>query len=107
MPEIGAEGQARLGRSRVLCVGAGGLGCANLPYLAGAGIGHLTIVDHDRVDRSNLQRQVLFGESLGRLKAEAAAERLTDLNPDISIEAQPTRLDPGNIEVLFNRHDLI
>lgn len=108
VPEIGAQGQARLARARVLCIGAGGLGCASLPYLAGAGVGHLTIVDHDRVDRSNLQRQVLFGEScLDRPKADAAAERLADLNPDITIEAQATRLDAGNIEALFGRHDLV
>jgi len=108
VPEIGNEGQARLAAARVLCIGAGGLGCATLPYLAGAGVGHLTIVDHDRVERSNLQRQVLFGESsLGRAKADAAAERLADLNPDITIEAMATRLDAGNIEALFCRHDLI
>lgn len=108
VPEIGRQGQARLAGARVLCIGAGGLGCASLPYLAGAGIGHLTIVDHDRVDRSNLQRQVLFGESsIGRAKADAAAERLADLNPDITIEAMATRLDAGNIETLFGRHDLV
>lgn len=108
VPEIGTKGQARLAGSRALCIGAGGLGCASLPYLAGAGIGHVTIVDHDRVDRSNLQRQVLFGESsLGRPKAEAAAERLADLNPDITVEALETRLDTGNIEALFSRHDLV
>ena len=63
VPDIGQAGQERLARARVLCVGAGGLGCASLPYLAGSGIGRITIIDDDRVERSNLQRQVLFGES--------------------------------------------
>lgn len=108
VPEIGPEGQARLAAARVLCVGAGGLGCASLPYLAGAGIGSLTIVDHDSVDRSNLQRQVLFGESdLGEPKATAAARRLADLNPDISIQALCTRLDRNNVESLFAAHDMV
>lgn len=108
VPEIGPEGQARLGAARVLCIGAGGLGCASLPYLAGAGVGSLTIVDHDTVDRSNLQRQVLFGESdLGKPKATAAARRLADLNPDIKIEALCERLDQANVESLFAAHDLV
>lgn len=108
VPEIGPEGQARLGAARVLCVGAGGLGCASLPYLAGAGVGSLTIVDHDTVDRSNLQRQVLFGESdLGRPKATVAARRLADLNPDIAIEAVCERLDHDNVESLFAAHDMV
>ncbi len=108
LPEIGREGQVALGKARVLCVGAGGLGCAVLPYLAGAGVGKITIIDDDRVDASNLQRQVLFGESnLGELKAIAAARRLANLNPDIRIEARPERLDSGNAKVLFETHDLV
>lgn len=108
VPEIGPEGQARLGAARVLCIGAGGLGCASLPYLAGAGIGSLTIVDRDMVDRSNLQRQVLFGESdLGEPKATVAARRLANLNSDIRIEAVCERLDQYNVESLFAAHDMV
>jgi adenylyltransferase/sulfurtransferase len=108
LPEIGRDGQARIGAGRVLCVGAGGLGCAVLPYLAGAGVGRITIVDNDRVDRTNLQRQVLFGESsLDRPKAEAAAARLRDLNPDIDIQAIDARLDLNNVEDLLLSHDVI
>ncbi|HMA98274.1 MAG TPA: HesA/MoeB/ThiF family protein [Wenzhouxiangella sp.] len=108
LPEIGPEGQDRLAAGRVLCVGAGGLGCAVLPYLTGAGVGHITIIDNDRVDRTNLQRQVLFGESsLDRPKANAAAERLRDLNPDIAIRAIVGRLDLDNVEELLLNHDVI
>ncbi|MFP4208069.1 MAG: ThiF family adenylyltransferase [Wenzhouxiangella sp.] len=108
LPEIGLDGQARIGAGRVLCVGAGGLGCAVLPYLAGAGIGRITIIDNDRVDRTNLQRQVLFGESsLDQPKAVAAARRLRDLNPDIDIQAIDARLDLDNVEDLLLAHDII
>jgi adenylyltransferase/sulfurtransferase len=108
LPEIGPDGQARLTQGRVLCVGAGGLGCAVLPYLAGAGVGHITIIDNDRVDKTNLQRQVLFGESsLDQPKAEAAAQRLRDLNADIQIDAINDRLDLNNVEALLKTHDVI
>ena len=108
VPEIGDAGQERLSRSRVLCVGAGGLGCASLPYLAGAGVGQITIIDADRVERSNLQRQVLFGESdLGHPKAEAALRRLSDLNPRIELQALEERLSTANVESLFRNHDLV
>lgn len=108
LPEIGPAGQARLGASSVLCVGAGGLGCASLPYLVGAGVGRVTIIDADVVDRTNLQRQVLFGEaSLGQPKAAAAAARLTDLNPMVEIEALEQRFNAGNAEALIRGHDVI
>ena len=87
LPEIGVEGQLRLRGSRVLIVGAGGLGSPAALYLAAAGIGRLGLVDDDAVDSSNLQRQVLYGTAdVGRPKVEAARERLTDLNPEIEIE---------------------
>ena len=108
LPEIGPGGQSRLDAGRVLCVGAGGLGCAVLPYLAGAGVGRITIIDNDRVDKTNLQRQVLFGESsLDQPKAIAAAERLHDLNPEIDIRAIDGRLDVDNVEALLLEHDVI
>ena len=108
LSEIGQPGQRRIGAGRVLVVGAGGLGCAVLPYLAGAGVGRITIVDDDRVERGNLHRQVLFGEaSLGRPKAEAAVERLRDINPGIDLGARSERLRLDNVESLLGDHDVI
>lgn len=106
--EIGQEGQKKLLQSKVLIIGAGGLGCPILQYLAAAGIGTLGIVDNDCVNESNLQRQVLFGTAtLGDNKALAAKERLTDLNPTITIHAYPFRLNHSNAIELFNKYDII
>jgi len=103
-----AVDQMRLAEARVLVVGAGGLGCPALQYLAGAGVGHLTIIDPDRVEVSNLHRQVLFGvDDLGIPKATAAARRLRALNPLIRIEAVEASLDARNAFELVDRHDLI
>ena len=108
LPEVGAEGQSRLARSRVLVVGAGGLGCAVLASLAGAGIGTLTIVDHDRVDPSNLHRQPLYGiADVGRPKAEAAAERLAAYNPDIRIVTVARRFDAAIAAGLVAAADVV
>jgi adenylyltransferase/sulfurtransferase len=94
LPEVGSEGQSRLAAARVLVVGAGGLGCAVLASLAGAGVGTLTIVDHDSVDPSNLHRQPLYGiADVGRPKAEAAALRLAAYNPEVRINAVARRFD--------------
>jgi len=88
LSEIGQEGQDKLTQAKVLVIGAGGLGCPILQYLAAAGIGTLGIVDFDIIEESNLQRQILFGMStLGKNKALAAKERLEDLNPTITITA--------------------
>ena len=106
--EVGAAGQARLAASSVLVVGAGGLGCPVLHYLAGAGIGRLTIVDHDVVEEANLHRQPLYGmDDLGKPKALAARDRLLRFNPEISIEAMATRLTPQNAAGLVARADVI
>ena len=94
---IGEAGQARLAACRVLVVGAGGLGAPVLLALAGAGIGHLTVLDHDRVELSNLHRQPLFRMAdLGRPKAEAAREALLAYNPEIAVRAIVARLGPDN-----------
>jgi adenylyltransferase/sulfurtransferase len=100
--------QSRLSGAHVLVVGAGGLGCPALLYLAGAGVGHITIVDPDRVEVSNLHRQVLFGvDDLGIAKATAAARRLRSLNPLIQIQAIVGRLEESNVFELVEAHHLV
>jgi molybdopterin/thiamine biosynthesis adenylyltransferase/rhodanese-related sulfurtransferase len=106
--EVGPEGQAKLASASVLVVGAGGLGCPVLQYLVGAGIGRLVIVDHDRVEESNLHRQPLFGMAdIGRLKAEAARTALRRFNPEVAVEAVPERLTPQNVDRLVGGADVI
>ena len=108
LPEIGADGQARLKAARVLVVGAGGLGCPAALYLAAAGVGTLCIADGDRVELSNLHRQILFQTSdIGALKADAAAARLRALNPDIRIEGFAQRLDASNVLEVVRRFDIV
>jgi len=108
MPEVGETGQAKLLDSKVLLVGAGGLGCPAALYLAAAGVGTLGIVDDDRVDRSNLQRQVLHTHGrIGQLKVDSARASLLALNPGIHIETYPERLTSNNVEHLFAGYDLV
>lgn len=108
LPEVGPDGQRRLKGARVLLVGAGGLGSPVALYLAAAGVGHLTVVDPDVVDASNLQRQVLHGtRDLGRPKIDSARDRLGDLNPGLSMEGLRTRLDRTNALELVRAHDLV
>lgn len=108
LPEIGIEGQRKISSAKVLCIGAGGLGCPALLYLAAAGVGTLGIVDGDTVDVSNLHRQILFKtEDQGKPKALIAKERLLDLNPDILIEAYPEMLSENNAQALFQHYDII
>jgi adenylyltransferase/sulfurtransferase len=108
LPEVGAEGQEKLKAARVLLVGAGGLGSPLGLYLAAAGVGTLGVVDFDSVDETNLQRQVLYGESdLGRPKVEAAIERLRDVNPLIRLEPHSQRLDSSNALQIASDYDLI
>lgn len=97
LPEVGAGGQARLGAAHALVVGAGGLGVPVLQYLVGAGLGRITLIDPDRVERGNLHRQPIYGEaSIGQPKAEAAAEVLSDLNPGVAVTPIVASLDPAN-----------
>ncbi|MGX1790585.1 HesA/MoeB/ThiF family protein [Bosea sp. NPDC055332] len=108
VPEIGPEGQARLARTCILVVGAGGLGCPVSSYLVGAGIGRLLLVDSDRVEESNLHRQPLYRMSdVGRLKVEAAREVLAAYNPGVGIEALALRLAPDNVAELVARTDIV
>ena len=108
LPEVGLAGQRRLKGSRVLLVGAGGLGSPVALYLAAAGVGHLGLVDFDDVDASNLQRQILHGtRDVGRPKLDSARDRLHDLNPEVHLEAFATRLDRTNALELVRDHDLV
>ncbi len=108
LPEIGSKGQALIAAAKVLVIGAGGLGCPVLQYLAGAGIGHLGIADMDTVSESNLHRQILFTQDdIGKNKAIAAAHRLKALNSHITITTYPEGLTAQNALSLFANYDLI
>ncbi|MBK6622695.1 MAG: molybdopterin-synthase adenylyltransferase MoeB [Saprospirales bacterium] len=108
LPGIGPEGQEKLLRARVLVVGAGGLGCPVLLYLAAAGVGRIGIVDSDRVEAGNLQRQIAFTtEDIGQFKALALQKRLQALNPGIQISAWPERLSSANAEEIFSDFDIV
>ena len=108
LPEVGESGQARLAAARVLVVGAGGLGCAVLSSLAGAGVGSLTIVDGDRVDASNLHRQPLYGiADVGRPKSEAAAARLAAYNPAVAVHPVAASFDAKLAAELVEGADLV
>jgi len=108
VPEVGEAGQARLLESKVLLVGAGGLGSPAALYLAAAGVGTLGIVDSDVVDLSNLQRQVLHTNArVGRPKTESAAETIRALNPDVSVVRHDVRLDSSNVLETLRPYDVV
>ena len=108
IPEVGMVGQKRLKNAKVLCVGAGGLGSPSLLYLAAAGVGTLGIVEFDTVDESNLQRQIIHGQSdIGRSKAESARESVLEVNPHVNVIVHDTRLDNDNVLEIFAGYDLI
>ncbi len=108
IPDVGMIGQKRLKNAKVLCVGAGGLGSPALLYLAAAGVGTLGIIDFDVVDESNLQRQVIHGQSdVGRLKAESARDSVAEINPLVQVNLHTDRLDSTNALEIFSQYDLI
>jgi adenylyltransferase/sulfurtransferase len=108
LPEFGLEAQQKLLASRVLLIGAGGLGCPLAQYLAAAGVGTIGLVDYDVVDASNLQRQILYGtRDIGRPKAEVARERILALNPDVKVEVHALRLDSSNALGVFADYDVV
>ncbi len=108
LPEVGADGQATLQQSSVLIVGAGGLGSPVALYLAAAGVGRIGLVDFDRVDESNLQRQVLYDTaSVGRSKLDVAASRLSGLNPNVRVTTHETRLTSANALDVFVDYDVV
>jgi molybdopterin/thiamine biosynthesis adenylyltransferase/rhodanese-related sulfurtransferase len=108
IPDVAMTGQKRLKNAKVLCVGAGGLGSPALLYLAAAGVGTLGIVEFDVVDESNLQRQIIHGQSdIGRSKAESARDGVNEINPLVKVILHDTRLDNDNVLEIFSQYDLI
>jgi len=108
IPDVGMTGQKRLKNAKVLCVGAGGLGSPALLYLAAAGVGTLGVIDFDVVDESNLQRQIIHGQSdVGRSKAESARDSIEELNPLVNVIVHKERLDSDNAMQVFEPYDLI
>lgn len=107
LDKIGKEGQQKLAASHICIIGCGGLGAIAAPYLAGAGIGKLTLVDGDKPDISNLHRQVLYNPKMQRTKAEELTEKLREFNPDIHIEAIPHMVSKENIIELIEDTDLV
>src|SRR5690349_19271798 len=107
IPDVGVTGQKRLKNARVLVVGAGGLGSPALLYLAAAGVGTLGIVEFDTVDESNLQRQVIHGQSdIGRSKTESAREKVREINPYVTVVMHDTALSNDNVFDIFGQYDL-
>src|SRR5436305_12014345 len=108
LPEVGVEGQKKLLNAKVLCIGAGGLGCPISLYLAAAGVGTIGLADVDVVSPSNLQRQVLFGISnIGEDKVTAAAKRLRDMNPDVKVIEHKTIVNSQNVLELIADYDIV
>ncbi|MBV8067037.1 MAG: HesA/MoeB/ThiF family protein, partial [Candidatus Eremiobacteraeota bacterium] len=108
IPEVGLAGQEQLNVSRILVIGAGGLGSPALQYLAAAGVGRIGIIDDDVVDETNLQRQTLYGDAdVGLKKAAVAAERLQALNPLVNVDSVPLRFDAGNARELVRLYDVV
>lgn len=108
LPGFAEDGQTKLKETSVVCIGAGGLGSAVLPYLTAAGVGHIGIVDYDLVDEINLHRQIIYAESdIGKSKVESAAQKLKHINSQISITAHPVILDASNAESIISKYDVV
>jgi len=108
IPDVAMAGQQRLMNAKVLCVGAGGLGSPALMYLAAAGVGTIGIVEFDTVDESNLQRQIIHGQSdIGKSKAKSAKEKISEINPYVQVITHEVRLDNSNVKEIFSQYDII
>lgn len=108
LPQVGGAGQLKLKAARIAIVGAGGIGAGAIPSLAGAGVGHLTIIDDDRVELSNLQRQPLYSENqIGERKSDLAARFVGKRNPNVECRTVIDRIDGDNAEAILAGHDLI
>ena len=108
LPQVGGAGQLRLKEAKIAIVGAGGIGAGAIPALTGAGVGHLTIIDDDRVELSNLQRQPLYGsDQVGERKADLAARYVGKRNPHVECRTVPDRIESDNADAILSDHDLI
>ena len=108
IPDVAMAGQQRLMNAKVLCVGAGGLGSPALMYLAAAGVGTIGIAEFDTVDESNLQRQIIHGQSdIGKSKAQSAKEKISEINPYVQVITHEVRLDNSNVKEIFSQYDII
>jgi adenylyltransferase/sulfurtransferase len=108
LPQVGGAGQLRLKSARIAIVGAGGIGAGVIPALTGAGVGHLTIIDDDRVDLSNLQRQPLYTtDQLEERKVDLAARYVGKRNPHVECRTVADRIEPANVDAILSGHDLI
>src|SRR5690606_3011884 len=108
LPEFGKAGQEKLKASKVLCVGAGGLGSPMAMYLAAAGVGTLGIMDFDVVDVSNLQRQIIHGQAtVGERKVVSAANRIKDLNPHVNVKIHETAISSANAREIIREYDVV
>src|SRR3954463_10729772 len=108
LKEVGFKGQMKLSASKVLCVGAGGLGSPTLYYLAAAGVGTIGIAEGDVVDDSNLQRQIIhFTADVGRPKLQSAREKIAQINPDVAVREHPGYLDASNAVEVVSQYDFI
>ncbi len=108
LPEIGGTGQEKLLKAKVLVIGAGGLGSPLIIYLAASGVGNITVIDHDKVELSNLQRQIIHNtKTIGAYKSESAVSFVKNLNPETNIKSIFTKLDISNAEELISEHDII
>jgi molybdopterin/thiamine biosynthesis adenylyltransferase/rhodanese-related sulfurtransferase len=108
IPDVAMAGQQRLMNAKVLCVGAGGLGSPALMYLAAAGVGTIGIVEFDTVDESNLQRQIIHGQSdIGKSKAQSAKAKISEINPFVQVITHEVRLDNSNVKEIFSQYDII
>ena len=108
IPDVAMAGQQRLMSAKVLCVGAGGLGSPALMYLAAAGVGTIGIVEFDTVDESNLQRQIIHGQSdIGKSKAQSAKAKILEINPFVNVATHEVRLDNSNVKEIFSQYDII
>jgi adenylyltransferase/sulfurtransferase len=108
IPDVAMAGQQRLMNAKVLCVGAGGLGSPALMYLAAAGVGTIGVVEFDTVDESNLQRQIIHGQSdIGKSKAQSAKAKISEINPYVRVITHEVRLDNSNVKEIFSQYDII
>lgn len=108
LPQVGADGQRKIGNGTALLIGVGGIGCAAATYLASSGIGHLLLCDFDTVDETNLGRQVLYGPgNIGELKADVAGARLRKVNPDVGVVSIPRRLTGSALAEAVGKADIV